>query len=249
MKKILSLLILAFFVLNACKKREDEKTTRLSRITELYVDRPLLEISGDKTEQISYHHRVSYGTGVVLYKANYSLIYDGENLKAAKIGGEFKETNVNFTSNTQNLIIESHFDTRGTLYYGYDSKGYLISTKGDYIFEYEYNGQNLSRVVAKDASGVKLTETLIMCDDKVNPVYKIPLNYLEESIPIWGYFFLSKNNIINLEINHFDKNGNVTSKDKYLFEYDYDQKDRPIRQRRYYKEISGAYQAFEYTYQ
>lgn len=249
MRKILSLLIFAFFAFNACKKKDEEKNTKLSKITELFVNRPLLEIGGDKAQQISYYHVVPYGTGIVLYKANYSLIYEGQHLKAAKIDGDFSETNVGFTFNTQGLITESNFDTRKTLNYSYDNKGYLISVRGDYIFEYEYSGQNVSKVVAKYANGIKITETSFIFDDKINPIYKLPLIFLEESIPIWGYFFLSKNNIISSEISHFDKSGNVTSKDKYLFEYDYDQKDRPLRQRRYYKEISGAYQAFEYTYQ
>ncbi|WAC40973.1 hypothetical protein [Pedobacter sp. SL55] len=238
--------ILIVFIMGSCKKTEAEKETKLVEIKETQLEkRVIIEISKDDENYFSFHH--VYPDRIL--RADYRLIYEGKYLKKAKIAGDFSETVVNFTSNMLGLITLANFDSRKSIQYDYDIEGRLVSVKRDYIFEYEYNGRNLSKATVKNSNGIKITETSITCDDKVNPLYQIPLIYLEEPIAVWDCFFLSKNNIIGLETTHFNTNGAAVSKDKSLFEYSYDRQNRPVKQERSYNGISNDYLIFEYTYQ
>lgn len=264
MKRLFFVYFLMVMVISACKKKDPEPTLEsFSGISQTYQGKeiPLFEFSDPFIPQkVIYNAIIPYQTGTVLLKLNYQLTYTANQiLSKTQITTSSLGTpiSIDYTINAKNLITHTNaYGNRPNATYTYDQLNRLISnsTSGGVSFEYEYDTQgSLNKITLKDQLGIKKVEISVTCDDKINPLKSLPLAYLEEDIPMWTWFSLSKHNITSLTYNNYDSSGNITETTKYVYTYDYDQDGKPLTMKRYYypeflKGDKGYYDRFNYNY-
>ncbi|RYE58811.1 MAG: hypothetical protein EOP48_02720 [Sphingobacteriales bacterium] len=256
MKNYLLFVLTVFLSFTACKK-EKAKKKEFKGITQTQGGKlsPVFEFSsGTNPANIIYNAVVPYVTGTVLVKINYKLTYKEQRLTNALIETGGESIPVTYSINAKNLIIGSDFHgKRNNVSYSYDSQNRLTSSAGaGFRYEYSYDEQNLSKIVATNQQGLKFLEVVIEADRSSNPLLNTPLPYLEEDMPMWTWFSLSKYNITGLTYTYFGPSGQVTETSKYVFSYTYED-DRPITMKRYlYAEFlkgeKGYYDGFTYNY-
>ncbi|KQC00261.1 RHS repeat domain-containing protein [Pedobacter sp. Hv1] len=263
MKNLIFACFLVVMVLGACKKKDPEPVLETFRgITETYQGKkiPLFEFSDPLTPQkVLYNAIISYQTGTVMIKMNYQLSYTANQiLSNAQITNSPLGTpiSIDYTINAKNQITHTNaYGNRPNITYAYDQYNRLISSTADgFSSEYEYDIQGrLNKITLKNQLGKKWLEVLVTCDDKINPLKKLPLAYLEDDMPMWTWFSLSKHNITSLTYNDYNPSGSVTGTEKYVYTYSYDQDGKPLTMKRYYypeflKGDKGYYNEFIYNY-
>ena len=257
MKNSVALLLLLIVCVNlgACKKDKAEKEFKGITQTQGGKLAPVFEFSsGTNPTDIVYNAVVPYMMGTILVKINYKLTYKGNALNNAVIETVGETIPVTYTSNSKHLVIGSDFrGKRNNVTYNYDGQNRLISSVGGSLnFEYVYDEQNLNKIVATNQRGTKIWEVAVEADRSLNPLANAPLPYLEEEMPMWTWFSLSKHNITGLTYTYFGSSGQVTETIKYVYRYTYEE-DKPITMKRYlYAEFlkgeKGYYEGFTYNY-
>lgn len=257
MKKIyyIGLLLLVFFA--GCKKKEPKPLTTFVGMNQHHLGQfiPLFEFYGKPLTSINYAPKASYQDGIMLLHVNYKLTYSNQILHHAiatweegKFGPGIEAT---YAVNDNGQIVKTDFNGKrdDNLIYKYDTQNRLISIRGSYeqIFTYDTNG-NLSKVISNDLQGRKRSEVSFEYDNMVNPLHGVPLSYLGEETFEWLFFSLSKNNIKIQEFVYYDTVGTMTSKRKYIFEYSYDEQNRPLTLKKYFDIISKHYYPYQYVY-
>ncbi|RZK38688.1 MAG: hypothetical protein EOO90_21415 [Pedobacter sp.] len=254
---IILLYLCVFFT--ACKKDRVENIGVFKGISKTSQGKvsSIFEFSSDNhPKEILYNATLPYLTGITTLKIKYQLNYVGKNLSSATIESGGIPVAVDFTVNVNGQITSAKFKgQRNDVMYNYDSGGRLVSSNGGATkFEYEYNaGGKLETIVLRNTQGIIRTKVTVTTDDHTNPLAGIPLVYLEEDIPMWTWFSLSKNNITSLIYTHYDTSGNTVETQKYIFSYTYDKEQRPQSLKRYTlieyeKGDKGFFEAFNYNY-